>query len=68
VREIGILALIRYALGLLNLDAAFAHVSRLTRAKIRPVLMPFAEAATDVDKPADYELVSGILAKRLQRS
>jgi GTP:adenosylcobinamide-phosphate guanylyltransferase len=65
VREVGIGALIRYALGMLSLDAAFAHVSRLTGATIRPVLLPFAEAATDVDKPADFVLVEGLLKKRL---
>jgi GTP:adenosylcobinamide-phosphate guanylyltransferase len=64
VREIGIGALVRYALGLLDLEGAFRHVSRVTGAAIRPVLLPFAEAATDVDKPADYELVSRILAAR----
>jgi hypothetical protein len=65
VREIGIGALIRYALGMLSLDAAFAHVSRLTNATIKPVLLPFAEAATDVDKPADFVLVEGLLKRRL---
>jgi len=65
VREIGIGALIRYALGLLSLDAAFTHVSRLTGATIKPVLLPFAEAATDVDKPADFVLVESLLKKRL---
>jgi GTP:adenosylcobinamide-phosphate guanylyltransferase len=65
VREIGLGALIRYALGLLSLDAAFAHVSRLTGATIKPVLLPFAEAATDVDKPSDFVLVEGLLKKRL---
>lgn len=64
VREIGIGALIRYALGLLNLDTAFAHVSKLTRARIKPVILPFAEAATDVDKPSDHALVEGILQRR----
>ncbi len=65
VREVGLGVLIRYALGLLSLDAAFAYVSRLTGAKIKPVLMPFAEAATDVDKPADFVLVEGLLKRRL---
>jgi GTP:adenosylcobinamide-phosphate guanylyltransferase len=65
VREVGLGALIRYALGLLNLDAAFAHVSRLTGAAVKPVLLPFAEAATDVDKPADFVLVEALLKKRL---
>lgn len=65
VREIGFGALVRYALGLLSLAAAFAHVSKLTGATIKPVLLPFAEAATDVDKPADFVLVEALLKKRL---
>jgi CTP:molybdopterin cytidylyltransferase MocA len=64
VREIGIGALVRYALGLLSLDAAFRHVSKLTAARINPVILPFAEAATDVDKPSDHTLVEGILKRR----
>jgi GTP:adenosylcobinamide-phosphate guanylyltransferase len=64
VREIGIGALIRYALGLLSLDGAFKHVSKLTAARISPVILPFAEAATDVDKPSDHTLVEGILKRR----
>jgi GTP:adenosylcobinamide-phosphate guanylyltransferase len=64
VREIGIGALIRYALGLLSLDGAFKHVSKLTAARISPVILPFAEAATDVDKPSDHALVEGILKRR----
>jgi CTP:molybdopterin cytidylyltransferase MocA len=65
VREIGIGALIRYALGLLSLDGAFSHVSKLTGARIAPVILPFAEAATDVDKPSDHVLVEGILKRRI---
>ena len=64
VREIGLGALIRYALGLLSLDGAFRHVSRLTGARIAPVILPFAEAATDVDKPSDHVLVEAILKRR----
>lgn len=64
VREIGIGALIRYALGLLNLDRALQHVSELTGARISSVILPFAEAATDVDKPSDHALVEGILKRR----
>lgn len=64
VREIGFGALIRYALGLLSLDGAFRHVSKLTGARISPVILPFAEAATDVDKPSDHVLVEGILKRR----
>jgi CTP:molybdopterin cytidylyltransferase MocA len=64
VREIGIGALLRYALGLLSVDGAFEHVSRKIAARIRPVILPFAEAATDVDKPADHALVDAILRRR----
>jgi CTP:molybdopterin cytidylyltransferase MocA len=64
VREIGFRALIRYALGLLSLEGAFQHVSKLTNTRIRPVILPFAEAATDVDKPSDHALVEGILKRR----
>ncbi|HVZ02158.1 MAG TPA: nucleotidyltransferase family protein [Dongiaceae bacterium] len=67
VREIGIGALVRYALGLLSLEAAFRHVSKLTGATVRPVLLPFAEASTDVDKPDDFVLVEALLRKRLDR-
>lgn len=62
--EIGPLALFRVALGNLGLEDAFAHVSRLAGARIRPVLLPFPEAPIDVDKPADFELVSEILRRR----
>ncbi len=65
---IGFFALVRFALGWLSLDGAFAHISGLTGAKINPVIMPFAEAAIDVDKPADYELASAILKRRQQTS
>jgi CTP:molybdopterin cytidylyltransferase MocA len=64
VREVGLLALLRYALGQLDLDAAFRHVSERTGAKIRPVLLPFAEAATDVDKDEDFRLVTRLLESR----
>lgn len=64
VWEIGPMALLRMLLGRLALADAFAHVSALTGARIRPVLMPFPEAPIDVDKPADYALVSEILIRR----
>jgi 2-phospho-L-lactate guanylyltransferase (CobY/MobA/RfbA family) len=64
VREIGLGALVRYAFGFLSLDGAFRHVSKLTAARISPVILPFAEAATDVDKPSDHVLVESILKQR----
>jgi CTP:molybdopterin cytidylyltransferase MocA len=64
VWEIGPLALIKVLLGLMNAEQAFAYLSRKAGAVIRHVELPFAEAAVDVDKPADLELVERIFASR----
>jgi hypothetical protein len=41
-----------------------ARVSRALGAEIRAVPLPFAEAAIDVDRPTDLELVTRILGDR----
>lgn len=60
----GPLALVRFATGTLTLDSAFAVASRRLDLIARPVLMPFAEAAVDVDKPDDKELAERIFVER----
>jgi GTP:adenosylcobinamide-phosphate guanylyltransferase len=45
----------------ISLDSAARMVGRKAGLKLRPVRLPFAEAAIDVDKPADLELVERIL-------
>ena len=60
----GPVALLRFFTGTLTLDSAFDLASRRLGLKARPVLMPFAEAAVDVDKPADKELAERILRER----
>lgn len=62
--EVGPIALIRVLLGLMNTEAAFAYLSRKAGGVIRHVELPIADAAIDVDKPADLELVERIFAKR----
>jgi len=62
--QIGPLALVRVLLGVMNAEQAFAHLSRKVGARIRHVELPIADAAIDVDKPADLELVQRILANR----
>ena len=62
--EIGPLVLLRVVLGLMDAEQAFAYLSRKTGAVIRPVELPVAEAAIDVDKPADLALVERIFAGR----
>ncbi|MFO1068680.1 MAG: NTP transferase domain-containing protein [Geminicoccaceae bacterium] len=63
-RAFGVGSLLAYALGLLTLDEALRRVSRVLGCEARAIALPFAEAAIDVDKPADLELVERILAKR----
>jgi GTP:adenosylcobinamide-phosphate guanylyltransferase len=64
VAAFGSLALIRFAVGALSLDGAFSVVSKRLGVTARPVLMPFAEAAIDVDKSSDLELAEAILKLR----
>jgi CTP:molybdopterin cytidylyltransferase MocA len=64
VLEVGPFALLRFVCGWLDLSAAVAHLSRRTGVEIRAVNMPFPEAAIDVDKAADYALVTDILQRR----
>lgn len=62
--EIGPMAVIKVLLGLMNAEQAFAYLSGKAGGVIRPVELPIAEAAIDVDKPADLELVERIFAGR----
>jgi GTP:adenosylcobinamide-phosphate guanylyltransferase len=61
-------ALLLYAVGRLDLDAALARVSRAMGARVRAVLLPFAEAAIDVDRPADLALAERILGDAALRA
>jgi GTP:adenosylcobinamide-phosphate guanylyltransferase len=64
VAAFGPVAILRFALGWIDLQSAFAIVSRRLGVNAKPVLMPFAEAAIDVDKPSDLELAEQILRAR----
>ena len=64
VRAFGWRPLLAYLLGRLTLDGAMERASRITGARIAAVSLPFAEAAIDVDKPADLALAETILARR----
>ncbi len=62
IAAFGFKALFAYLTGNINLDKAFELASRRLGITARPVLLPFANAAVDVDKPEDKELVEEILA------
>jgi GTP:adenosylcobinamide-phosphate guanylyltransferase len=59
----GLGTLLLFALGRLDLESAFARASRVTGARLHAVELPFAEAAVDVDKLSDLELVNEVLRK-----
>lgn len=56
-------AVIRYRLGLLSLEEALAKLSKRLGLRIRAVILPYANAAIDVDSIADLMLVQGALEK-----
>ncbi|MEZ5932570.1 MAG: nucleotidyltransferase family protein [Alphaproteobacteria bacterium] len=64
VAAVGVLPLLRFALGQLSLESALRHLSMRVGAEIGMVAMPFAEAAIDVDKPGDLDLAEAILRAR----
>jgi GTP:adenosylcobinamide-phosphate guanylyltransferase len=64
IAAFGISPLLRFLTGRLDLEQAFQIVSARLGLLARPVVMPFAEAAIDVDKPADKELAERIAARR----
>ncbi|HHL42717.1 MAG TPA: hypothetical protein ENJ42_03800 [Hellea balneolensis] len=63
-RRVGLGMLFRYLFGGLTLETAFNTASGKLNIQAKPVLLPFAEAAIDVDKPSDLELVTQILSAR----
>jgi GTP:adenosylcobinamide-phosphate guanylyltransferase len=61
VSVFGPITLLLFLLRRLDLDAALARASRAIGARVEAVRLPFAEAAVDVDKPSDLELVTRLL-------
>lgn len=63
-KKVGVGIGLKYAAGRLSLKGAFDYAADRIGITAAPVLMPFAEAAIDVDKPSDLELVEAILKVR----
>lgn len=57
IGAIGWIAVLRYLLGRLSLDEAVAMLSRRLGIRIGYVILPFPEAAVDVDTVADWRFV-----------
>ncbi len=64
IRRLGLLTLLRFALGRLSLDRALERLGGRVGARLAAIDMPFAEAAMDVDRPADLILAERILNGR----
>ncbi|MFO1034686.1 MAG: hypothetical protein U1E15_11615 [Hyphomicrobiales bacterium] len=64
VAAFGLTPLFKFILGRLTLASAFAEISQRLGIRVVPLLLPFAEAAIDVDKPSDHILAESILLKR----
>ena len=60
ISQLGWWTVLRYLLGRLTLDQALGQLSERLSVTIRPVLLPFPEAAIDVDSIADQALVEDI--------
>jgi len=63
-RAFGPMTLLLFALRRLRFEAALERASRAIGCRIRAVLLPFAEAAIDVDRPSDLALAEEILSAR----
>ena len=55
---------LRYRLGMLSLEEALAKLGKRLGLRMRAVILPYANAAIDVDSIADLALVKGFLADR----
>ncbi len=65
VGAFGVMPILWFATGMLTPERAFGHISRKLGIVVKPVFLPFAEAAIDVDKPSDHALAETILNRRL---
>lgn len=63
-RLLGPATLLRFAFGRLTLRAALDALERRCGARLAAVEMPFADAAVDVDTPADLALAEAALRRR----
>ena len=64
IRTLGGLVLIRYLFGYLSLSDALSRLGRRLDLQVKEILLPFPEAAIDVDSPEDLVLAEKILVER----
>jgi GTP:adenosylcobinamide-phosphate guanylyltransferase len=64
IRILGWGAVIRYLLGRLTLQSALESLSRRLHLNLGAVILPYAEAAVDIDSIADHDIVQKKLSQR----
>ena len=64
IQKLGWVPVLRYLLGRLSLDDALNSISRRLGFKAGAVIMPFPDAAVDVDSVNDLKLVEKIVAEK----
>lgn len=57
MQSLGWIAVIRYALGWLSLDQALEKLSGKLGLRLGAIILPYADAAVDVDSISDYEII-----------
>jgi GTP:adenosylcobinamide-phosphate guanylyltransferase len=68
IRILGWLVLVRYLFGWLSLSEALGRLGRRLDLCVQEILLPFPEAAIDIDTPEDLVLAEEILKKRQKES
>jgi hypothetical protein len=63
IGALGWSAVVDYVLGRLTLERALARISRRLGVHAAPVILPFPEAAVDVDSVEDLQLVRAIVER-----
>jgi CTP:molybdopterin cytidylyltransferase MocA len=66
VRRLGPVVLLRFAFGRIDLAGVLDRLGSKTGTRLSAVEMPFAEAAIDVDRPADLDLAEDILRREVR--
>lgn len=67
IRAVGWTVVLRYMLGMLSLDEGLSRLSRRMNLKAGAVILPYPEAAIDVDTLRDWRLVEKIVEEAYPR-
>lgn len=68
LNKLGWIAVLKYLLGALSLTDGLDRISRRLGLRAGAVILPFPEAAVDVDTPADWQFVQGLSGRQHSRN